>query len=100
MSAENNKAIARRLVKEVFNRGNLRVLEEMFDSGELVLDASRHVLNMRDAAQTVQVYRKAFPDMQATVEDLVAEENTVMRGLNESVGFRPVAVETTATLVL
>jgi GNAT superfamily N-acetyltransferase len=43
--------------------------------------------------------RRDHPEIEV-VTTSNAEENAAMRGLNESIGFRPTSVETTATLVL
>jgi RimJ/RimL family protein N-acetyltransferase len=48
---------------------------------------------------SLRLLRRDHPEIDV-VTTSNAEENAAMRGLNESIGFRPTSVETTATLVL
>ena len=74
MSQEENKAIVRRFFEEAWNRQNLDVIDEIF--------ASTIVFNgqsvTRDAVkQALAGRRAAFPDIQVTVDDQVAEGEKV-----------------------
>jgi len=74
MSQEENKAIVRRFFEEAWNRQNMDVIDEIF--------ASTVVFNgqsvTRDALkQTLAGRRAAFPDIQVTVDDQVAEGEKV-----------------------
>ena len=74
MSQEENKAIVRRFFEEGWNRQNLDVMDEIF--------ASTVVLNgqpvTREALkQALAGRRDAFPDIQVTVDDQVAEGEKV-----------------------
>ena len=81
MSAEANKAVARRFLEEVFSQGNLAVADE--------ITAADHV-NLGPAAlpglppgpegnkQLVMLYRNAFPDVQFTVDEQIAEGDKVV----------------------
>jgi steroid delta-isomerase-like uncharacterized protein len=80
MSAERNAATVRRLVDEVFNRGALDVIDELFaeavifhrlGDGRPTLDARRRVRLL------VTAYRTAFPDLTVHVDDLAATERMV-----------------------
>ena len=79
MSPEQNKAIARRIPLEVFNQGNLAVADEV-----MAADYVEHVTapgipnNLDGFKQFVTALRAAFPDFQYTVEDEIAEGDTVV----------------------
>jgi|SRR3990172_4633399 len=78
MSAEENKAIARRYI-ELFNQGNLEGLDEVVASD--VVDhyhAPGAAPGLEGLKQTLGLLRRGFPDMYVTVEDIIAEGDTVM----------------------
>jgi steroid delta-isomerase-like uncharacterized protein len=79
MAAEENKAVLRREVEELYNHtGNLDVVEEIF-SPEYVshVPTSGEVRGIEGARQFAATFREAFPDLQNTIEDMVAEEDKV-----------------------
>jgi predicted ester cyclase len=78
MSANENKAIIRRLVEELWNRGNLAIIDELFDPQGVhtVGDDQQRSLDFLKA--TVREYRSAFPDLQTTIAQLLAEGDEVM----------------------
>jgi steroid delta-isomerase-like uncharacterized protein len=82
MSVEQNKAVLRREVEELYNHtGNLDVVEELF-SPEYVSHepTSGETRGIEGARQFAATFREAFPDLECTVEDMVAEgDEVVMR---------------------
>jgi predicted ester cyclase len=67
VTSEANKAVVRRLVEEVMNRGRLEVLDELCRSS-----------TMADAARAwITPFRDAFRDVDMRVVDLVAEGDKV-----------------------
>jgi predicted ester cyclase len=81
MSTEENKANARRAVEEVMNKGNLSLAEEL-----IAPDYVGHQPGMPDwkgpegFKQYMSMMRTAFPDINMTIEDTVAEgDRVVMR---------------------
>ncbi len=74
MPAADNKLAARRLIEESWNEGNLAVLDEMCDPA-YVLDGGGSVADLKAA---IAEYRRGFPDLHMTVEELVAEGDTVV----------------------
>jgi steroid delta-isomerase-like uncharacterized protein len=80
MSTEQNKALARQLVEEVFNRGNLSVVDELLspdfvDREEL----PPGVPSGREGVKQLTVmFRGAFPDFKVTIDDTVAEGDRVV----------------------
>jgi serine phosphatase RsbU (regulator of sigma subunit) len=79
VSAEENKAIFRRYVEEVTNRGNLEVSDEIFDR-YLAHQPDGSVVERgpEDVKRFVGEFRSAFLDFHCTVEDQIAEEDRVM----------------------
>ena len=78
MSAEDNKAIARRWYEEVFNAGNLDLIHELFAPNFVDHDPVNPLPGLQGVRQVVGIYRGAFPDLHITVEDWVAEGDKVV----------------------
>jgi len=96
VSAEENKAIFRRYVEEVSNRGNLEVADEIFDR-YLAHQPDGAVLERgpEDVKRFMAEFRRAFSGFHSSVEDQIAEGDRVMtrwtiRGIHES-EFRGIA---------
>lgn len=89
-TTEANKRLIARFYEEVWNRGNLAVAQEVFAP-----DYTRHDLRPGAAlpgpegqAKIAGDFRAAFPDLQLTVDLLIAEDDLVVarttaRGTNE-----------------
>ena len=80
MSVEQNKELVRQMVEQMFNRGNLSRAEEF-----LAPDFVEHeelppgIPPGRDGVkQLTATLRSAFPDLQATIDDIVAEGDKVV----------------------
>jgi predicted ester cyclase len=68
MSAEENKAVVRREQEELWNHtGDLDAAEELFAAGEA-----------EAAKQEAADFRRGFPDVISTIEDLIAEGDKVV----------------------
>jgi predicted ester cyclase len=66
VNTENHKAVARRLVAEVFNDGQLQALEECY-----------HPRLVGRARAWISPFRDSFTDLDVEIVDLVAEGQTV-----------------------
>lgn len=80
MSTEQNKIIARRWVDELFTvPGNLEAAEE-FIAADMVDHAAPPGLpsGREGVVQIAELFRTAFPDLRASVEDIVAEGDKVV----------------------
>jgi predicted ester cyclase len=84
MSAEVNKAVARRELEEIFTQGNLEVAEEIYAPNYLshptataVRSASEDIHGVEAARQIAAARRRAFPDLTYTIEDQIAEGDKV-----------------------
>ena len=80
MSAEENKAVLRREVEELYNHtGNLDAVEEIFDPNYVSHEpTSGETRGIEGARQFAATFREAFPDLECTIEDMVAERDEVV----------------------
>ena len=80
MSAKKNKATVRRILEEVWRKGDLSVIDETYAADFVFTGApsTKSVLHgPQGYRQLVGLYRTAFPDCHFTVDDLIAEGDTV-----------------------
>jgi steroid delta-isomerase-like uncharacterized protein len=77
--SEENKAIVRRQEEELFTQGNLDVAVEVYARDYVGHDPSNpeDIRGLEAAKQAAADYRKAFPDLRVTVEDVIAEGDKV-----------------------
>jgi steroid delta-isomerase-like uncharacterized protein len=74
-----NKAIMRRVFEEVFNQGKLDVAGEIFATDYILhVPVAGEVRSLESFKQFVSMYRTAFPDLQFTIEDQIAEGDKVV----------------------
>ena len=78
MSTEDNKALERRVFEEVLNKGNLALVDELFSPDNVVHTSTGPVHGSEGFKQFVNMYLSAFPDLQFTIEDMVAEGDKVV----------------------
>jgi len=78
--SENNKVIVRRLLEELWNKGNLSLADELFAPNYEHHDASTPDFGRGPESEKKRatLYRTAFPDVRLTIEDIIAEGETVM----------------------
>jgi steroid delta-isomerase-like uncharacterized protein len=78
MSAEENKAVVRRITEEVINKGNFAVAEALVAEDWRPIDpAPGQEPGRKGLIAGVVSLRTAFPDLEMTFEDLVAEGDKV-----------------------
>jgi steroid delta-isomerase-like uncharacterized protein len=77
--SEENKSLVRRSFEEVFNQGNLDAIEEIFAPDYVLHDPTspEEIRGTEGMRQYVSMYRTAFPDLQQTIEDQIAEGEKV-----------------------
>ena len=80
MMASDNKAIARYLTEEIFNKGNMDQVDKV-----IAPDFTHHDPNTREFTsgpegyrKFYERYRKAFPDLHITIEQQISEGNLVV----------------------
>ena len=95
MSAEANKALARRLFEAAFNNGDVGVVDEIF-APDVTGQASdgMPVRGSQRRKATIMEDRTIFPDLHCTVEEQVAEGDTVVtrwvaRGTHQGQASQP-----------
>jgi steroid delta-isomerase-like uncharacterized protein len=78
--SEENKTIVRRLFEELWNKGNLSVADELFTPNYNHHDPSTPEVGRGPESEKKRatLYRTAFPDLRLTIEDIIAEGETVM----------------------
>jgi steroid delta-isomerase-like uncharacterized protein len=76
--SEENKALARRWV-EILTQGNFDVAEEIYAPDFVAHDPAmpEDVRGVEGRKEFYNMYRSAFPDAEITIEEQVAEGNTV-----------------------
>ncbi len=80
MSTEENKATFRRYVEEGWAKGNVEVADEIFADRYVAHqpDGSEEDRGPEDVKQFLRQYREAFPDLEISIEDQIAEGEKVV----------------------
>jgi predicted ester cyclase len=87
MTTEENKTLVRRMHEQVWNKGNVDILDELMspdfvdsdaESGFSLLGPAASADGIAAAKQAALAYRAAFADLQFTFEDQVAEGDKVV----------------------
>ena len=79
MSPEENKAVVRRFVEEVFNQGNLAAVDQFLAADYRDANAlPGQEPGCEGAKWAFTLYRTVFPDLRYTIEEMIAEDNTVV----------------------
>jgi steroid delta-isomerase-like uncharacterized protein len=80
MSVTRNETTVRRLLDEVFNQGDLAIVDELFAEA-VVFHRSGDGRPVSDARRRIRLfvaaYRTAFPDLRMRIDDLVVTEDAV-----------------------
>jgi|SRR5215469_2545372 len=80
MSTQDNKAINRRLFEEVLNKGHLALVDELVSPDNVFHTPTGPVHGLEGYKQFITMYLSAFPGLQFTIEDEIAEgEKAVTR---------------------
>jgi steroid delta-isomerase-like uncharacterized protein len=77
--SESNKAVVRRLIEEVWNKGNLQVADELYSPSYAHHDASTPDVGRGPESEKKRatLYRNAMPDFNLKIEELFADGETV-----------------------
>jgi steroid delta-isomerase-like uncharacterized protein len=93
---EANTAVVRRFVDEVWKRGNVDAIDDLFTPDSVLHDPTGDVRGLEAFKTYNRRYLEAFPDLQYEIEDTVAEGDRVafrarMCGTHEGefMGVRP-----------
>ena len=77
MSVEANKDLERRFVAEVFNQGNLALIDEICARDWKYNGTDGEVFDQAKLKQVLTMWRRGMPDLHATIELMVAEREDV-----------------------
>ena len=80
MSTEANKVLARQVI-ETFNSGDIESLKESFTPDFVWHFSSTTTMNREQFLAFTHSIKKSFPDFVFTIEDIVAEKDTVVMRL-------------------
>jgi steroid delta-isomerase-like uncharacterized protein len=107
MSAEQNKMSIQRWVEVAWNNGNLAIADEVYSADYLLHDPAGPIQGPEALKQFVATFQTAYPDIHATIEDMIAEGNKVVwrytvRGTHqgEFMGIAPTGKSITLTGIL
>jgi len=78
MSVEENKSLSRRFLEEVWNKGNLALVDELLATDHVYRGPSgKDVHGREEYKQRVSEIRSAFPDIHITIDDVIAEGDKI-----------------------
>jgi predicted ester cyclase len=83
MSIEDNKAIFRRLIEELWNQGKLDVADELFTADAFSPSAPDLPPGPAGTKMIAGMFLKAFPDLHITIEHEVADGDRVFGHLRQ-----------------
>jgi len=85
MSTEQNKALARRILEEIIDRGNMSLVDELIAPDWVVHPTPPGLPPGREGLKLmVNMYHSAFPDMKTTIHDIIAEGDKVVVRMTHS----------------
>lgn len=77
-NTDHNKAIYQRYIQQVFNQGRLDLLDELLSPSYVYQEAPPGTLpGAEGIKQVVSMFRAAFPDLEITIDDQIAEGDKV-----------------------
>ena len=76
MSYAQNKSIARRFIQELFNEGKVEEAKN-FVTSDIIYHGLEELRGLEDFKKWIIEDRKAFPDMEVTIVEDIAEGNNV-----------------------
>jgi predicted SnoaL-like aldol condensation-catalyzing enzyme len=87
VSVEQNKAIARRFIEEVCNKGHIAVAHELLAPDLVNHRADGSTTNGRDAFEKfIGEFRAASPGLAFTIEDMLGEDDKVATRVTVRIG--------------
>jgi steroid delta-isomerase-like uncharacterized protein len=80
LSAQENKAVARRELEEIFTKGNLDAAADVYAPTYISHEPTgrEDIRGLEAVKQVAAAVRQAFPDTRITVEDQIAEGDKVV----------------------
>jgi predicted ester cyclase len=84
MSVERNKEIMRRMIEEIWNRGNLLVADELFSADHTSPSAPDLPKGPDSVKMLAAMFRSAMPDYHMNIDLLLADERKVVGRFTQS----------------
>jgi predicted ester cyclase len=82
VSTEENKAVIRRVIEEVLNKGNMSVADEILAPNYVIHGSGGQEFKGPEGfKQFITTFRTAFPDFHVTADDMFAEGDKVAHRL-------------------
>ena len=78
MSTEDNKAVIRRGIEEIWNQKNVAILDEIAAPDYISHSPAITTRGLEQYKQLLMMYFTAFPDLNLTIEDQIAEGDKVV----------------------
>lgn len=76
-TAEENKRLVRRIPEEVANQGNLDAIDEIFTENAVDHTPFGELRGHQEIKEQFELFLGAFPDFTVTIDDVIAEDDTV-----------------------
>jgi steroid delta-isomerase-like uncharacterized protein len=84
MSIEENKAIMRRMIEELWNQGKMEVADELFAADHVAPDLPMAPPGPDGVKMIAGMFLSAFPDLHMEIEDIIAEGDKVVARFTET----------------
>lgn len=81
---EQNKAIMRRMIEEIWNKGNMMVARELFSEDHFSPSAPDLPKGPESVIMLATMFRSAMPDYHMTIDLLMADEHKVVGRFTQS----------------
>ncbi len=78
MAAEQNKAIMRRMIEEIWNKGNMLAADELFHADHTSPSAPDLPKGPESVKMLAQMFRSAMPDYHMTIDLIFADDRKVV----------------------
>lgn len=75
---EKNKAITRKIYEEMFDKGNIKVIDQCFAKNFVDRSFYGKEAGILEVRKSFQELKKAFPDSRIKIEDMIAENDKVV----------------------
>jgi len=76
--SDQNKAVARRVIEDHWNRKNNGLTSELFTSTCIIHTPDGDLQGVEGATMLLNLYSTAFPDFHVNIDDLISEDNKVV----------------------